>query len=295
MLHAEIHGHAAPEVQGNEDYLTSEVFGHLRYLPPSVFWDDFLSCARGLAENSAEQTLTAYLAGKVGVRVSDYSTLRVQFWPRHRLHGVPDLALCFEGPGLSAFVLLIEAKLWADKSGIDGDDQLVRYLRILDDLTALDLGIPTEGSTPWCAALLYLTPRESLAEIRESVGLWLENRVTCDRLYRAQWQDIIVAARMPHRPGSGLSNMILSDVSAFLIGRNLTYFDGFDRPSIPILTELDGAFYQQSSRFGGFLRMPLPAMGSHAGRFYEHQGSFQGFRQDASLEVFVPRRAGWTQ
>jgi hypothetical protein len=30
MLHAEIHGHAAPEVQSNEDYLTWEVFGHLR-------------------------------------------------------------------------------------------------------------------------------------------------------------------------------------------------------------------------------------------------------------------------
>jgi hypothetical protein len=78
MLHAEIHGHAAPEVQGNEDYLTSEIFGHLRYLPPSVFWDDFLSCAQGLAENGAEQTLTAYLDKKAGVSISDYSTLKVQ-------------------------------------------------------------------------------------------------------------------------------------------------------------------------------------------------------------------------
>jgi hypothetical protein len=45
MLIAELHGKGIAEAQDNEDCLTSCVFGHLRYLPPSVFWEQFLSCA----------------------------------------------------------------------------------------------------------------------------------------------------------------------------------------------------------------------------------------------------------
>jgi hypothetical protein len=45
MLMAEIRGHGRPETQDDEDYLTSSVFGHLRYIPPSVFWEDFLDWA----------------------------------------------------------------------------------------------------------------------------------------------------------------------------------------------------------------------------------------------------------
>lgn len=293
MLLAEIHGHVVPEVQDNEDYLSSEIFGHLRYLPPSIFWGDFLSCARGLAANGAEQTLTDYLAASASVRVSDYSSLRVRFWPRHRLHGVPDLALCFEGPGLPAFVILIEAKLWADKSGTDGDDQLVRYLKILDDLAALDLEIRNEECTPPSAVLLYLTPRDSLAEIRESARLWGTEHAGCARVYRAQWQDIIVAARMQRGPGIGISKMILSDVSSFLAARNLEYFDGFRRKSILLFTEADGAFYHQSCGFVGMTPLPLPAMDQDAGRFYVHPGLFRGFQRCGGLEAFPRIRAGW--
>jgi hypothetical protein len=101
MLNAEIHGHAVPEIQDNEDYLTSEVFGHLRYLPPSVFWSQFFSRAKGLAADGPEQSLTDYLSRSFGVCISDFSFLRVRFWPRHRFYGVPDLAMCFEGSGFA--------------------------------------------------------------------------------------------------------------------------------------------------------------------------------------------------
>lgn len=43
MLLVEIRGHALNAAIGDEDYLTSVVFGHLRYVPPSVFWEDFLA------------------------------------------------------------------------------------------------------------------------------------------------------------------------------------------------------------------------------------------------------------
>ena len=48
MLLAEIRGHAAPEIAGNEDYLTSTVFGHLRYVSMAPFWEAFFSRSVGL-------------------------------------------------------------------------------------------------------------------------------------------------------------------------------------------------------------------------------------------------------
>ena len=63
--------------------------------------------------------------------------------------------------------MLIEAKLWADKSGIGDRDQLVRYLSILEHLDAVDAGIPRDAER----FLLYLTPRESLEEVEASAAL----------------------------------------------------------------------------------------------------------------------------
>jgi hypothetical protein len=46
MLIAETRGKSAAEVQNNEDYLTSAVFGHLRYVPPNAFWRELFAQAR---------------------------------------------------------------------------------------------------------------------------------------------------------------------------------------------------------------------------------------------------------
>jgi hypothetical protein len=48
MLVAEIHGKRVHEVQDREDYLTSAVFGHLRYIQPGLFW----ACLFGRALSS---------------------------------------------------------------------------------------------------------------------------------------------------------------------------------------------------------------------------------------------------
>ncbi len=39
MLLAEIHGKHLADARDDEDYLTSSVFGHLRYIPPGSFWN----------------------------------------------------------------------------------------------------------------------------------------------------------------------------------------------------------------------------------------------------------------
>jgi hypothetical protein len=46
LLIAEIHGKRLPEAEGQEDWLTSAVFGHLRHVAPGAFWADFLDRAR---------------------------------------------------------------------------------------------------------------------------------------------------------------------------------------------------------------------------------------------------------
>jgi hypothetical protein len=52
MLAAEIHGHSVPEARNSEDYLTSTVFGHLRYIQPGPFWDALfeLACSEPIGQ-----------------------------------------------------------------------------------------------------------------------------------------------------------------------------------------------------------------------------------------------------
>jgi len=133
MLLAEIHGKAVPEVEGNEDYLTSSVFGHLRCVHPAVFWETFFSRSIGLPGELREPTLLEFLLSR-GVQLSSYTSLDCRFWPTHSLFGTPDLALSFTGRNQRPFVLVIEAKLWASKGGSGENDQLLRYLKLLDRL-----------------------------------------------------------------------------------------------------------------------------------------------------------------
>jgi hypothetical protein len=77
MLLAEIHGHVLEAATRDEDYLTSAVFGHLRYVPPSVFWEAFLAESKGLP---IETSLCQKLSTR-GPRISEYASLKVHFWP----------------------------------------------------------------------------------------------------------------------------------------------------------------------------------------------------------------------
>lgn len=132
MLLADIRGHSVAAAQDDEDYLTSAVFGHLRYIPPKHFCQRLLSLARGLPDGQAQKSLDD-LIRQSGHGVSEYSSLKVFFWPRHQWRGEPDLLLSFTGIGLRPITVVIEVKLLSGKSG-GGEDQLVRYLRILDEL-----------------------------------------------------------------------------------------------------------------------------------------------------------------
>jgi hypothetical protein len=99
MLLAEIHGKSLASVPDNEDYLTSTVFGHLRYLPPSVFWPELFAKVRGLPDaNGREPSLADFLA-RSGISPARSDSLTVRFWPAHSRYGEPDLLLQFTGGG----------------------------------------------------------------------------------------------------------------------------------------------------------------------------------------------------
>jgi hypothetical protein len=141
MLLAEIRGHASEDVENKEDYLTSAVFGHLRYLPPKVFWQDLFSRASTLP-SSGEATSLDQMAFRRGQSISNYSHLQIHFWPFHPIYGEPDILLTFTGDNLEPLVVIIEVKLWSEKSSEGEKDQLAKYLALLDDLNSLNVVVP---------------------------------------------------------------------------------------------------------------------------------------------------------
>jgi hypothetical protein len=223
MLVAEIHGHHVAEAANSEDYLTSSVFGHLRYLTPAVFWQELFRYALGMP-NGTSRTLAEYLE-KQGVEIGTLEQLSVYFWPRHSLHGIPDLILIFTAPNARSLVIVVEAKLWSEKSGTGDFDQIARYLRLLDDPNGVNPKIP-ESSLD---ALIYLTEHDSLAELEASVNAYEDADKGRARVFRLQWQDIVVAARAAISSVIGTDKLILQDVARFLSGRNLEYFRGFNK------------------------------------------------------------------
>lgn len=260
MLVAEAHGKGFPEARNREDYLTSAVFGHLRYLPPTTFWETLFSHAKGLDPNG--MTLKTAIDGS-GTRVSQYGSLRVRFWAKHAVHGEPDLLLCFSRPDVKPLLVLIEVKLWATKSGTGERDQLVRYLRILDSLG--EVGFPENGRT----FLVYLTPKDSTEELEESASLLENQEKDRGRIFSLQWQDVLLAAKECEPDSIEPAKTILADVTSFLRRLGLEYFDGFS-----IVEELSDDFGE------------LP---------YSPTSLFQGFAEVSELQLFVVMSGRWMQ
>src|SRR5258708_23406221 len=159
MLVAELHGHHIPETANSEDYLTSTVFGHLRYLPPRIFWDELFKEA--LAMPGAMSGTLAGLLPHLGIEIENFEMLEVRFWSRHPEYGCHDLILVFSGAACQPLIILIEAKLWAEKSGTGEFDQIARYLRLLDKPDGVVPRLPETARS----VLIYLTEHDSVAEL----------------------------------------------------------------------------------------------------------------------------------
>lgn len=201
MLLAEIHGKSVAEARDAEDYLTSAVFGHLRYVSPAVFWPELFAAA-GL------------------VLPAGATDLDVRFWPRTN-GDEPDLKLTLSYPNRPPVVVVIEVKLWASKSGTGERDQLIRYLR----------GVPG-------ASLVYLTPGDPFAEIADSLNSSIAQEGDKLRLFGLRWQTLHdIARRTAATTTLEPAKLILSDVAKFLDRMGLSGFDSWKGyPDLSTLT-----------------------------------------------------------
>ncbi len=229
MLLAEIHGKTVREARDAEDYLTSAVFGHLRYVPPAVFWPELFAAA-GL------------------VLPAGATHLDVQFWPRTECGGEPDLILTFKYPDSPALVVVIEVKLWSGKSGVGERDQLIRYLR----------GVPG-------ALLVYLTPGDPFAEIADSLGTLIARPDDRHRLFGLRWQTLQDIARRTAATAPPPADLILRNVAEFLHRLGLSGFDGWKGyPDLSDLTPTRAPWATLFRAIPNLTITPTPARWTHA-------------------------------
>lgn len=229
MLLAEIHGKTVAEARGSEDSLTSAVFGHLRYVPPDVFWPELFAAA--------------------GLNLPAGAThLDVQFWPRTE-YGEPDLILTFKYPNSPALVVVIEVKLWSGKSGTCEHDQLIRYLR----------GVPD-------ALLLYLTPADPFVEIADSLQSSRRELGDEHRLFGLRWQTLQdIARRTSATTTLEPTRRILADVAKFLDRLGLSGFDGWKGyPDLSGVTPTRAPWVTLFRTMPPLTITPTPARWTHA-------------------------------
>lgn len=254
MLLAEIRGKRLEAARNFEDYLTSTVFGHLRYIALGLFWDDLFTRAKGLPGLDGQELSLGRLLADADCLPSVYSRLQTHFWSFHPSHGEPDLILVFSGDGLPPLVLLIEVKLRSEKSGTGDNDQLAKYLRILNDLDAVGIHVPAETHR----YLVYLTPQDSIVELLASADCSDDPVTQRHRLFRLQWQDVLEVAKSPRHHDQEPTSLILNDIAAFLREWGLEYFGGMSRQNgLPLFEGSLGSFYRPKiSGFQGLTYEP---------------------------------------
>ena len=102
----------------------------------------------------------------MGVEFQRFTNLSVDFWRNCSDFGEPDLLLRFTGPGVCSLIVLIEVKLDSTKSGVREDDQLKKYLSLLDDRAALREWMSDDD----LRYVVYLTRSFAKVELQESIA-----------------------------------------------------------------------------------------------------------------------------
>ncbi len=277
MIEAELHGKVASDLQDDEDLLTSAVFGLLQYVPPRIFWPILLTRAKSSKGKSFLERCE-----ELGVIIAEYEKVNVHFWPVHEEFGEPDLLIVFSGGSQLALRFIIEAKLWANKSGRGEQDQLNRYLAAMKDAEWLNRVTETHLSSGLLPGLIYLTPRSAWLELHDSIEHAPDYLAAQSELFLLQWQDVLDVSQLCFPEAHEPQCTMLSKIADFLERRGLQYFRGFDHSVPDDFSEKEASFYSaEAAWFSGFAEVVLEAPSPAEASFYasERVGSFHGFAE----------------
>lgn len=197
MIHAELKNKLPREILDREDFLTSSVFGLLKYSHLRPILKDYLAKAILVAEN------TKSFAGTEALEDLFQHPFDVVFWERDTEYGEPDILLVGKDS-----VFVIEVKLGAE---ISGESQLRRYHSILQH----------RHKDKKHKHVIYLTAEISCPELGTNVTRGLE-----DSLWWLSWYDLS-GLLAPHLQGKNIQSEICQDLFKILTKRQLSYFMGF--------------------------------------------------------------------
>ncbi len=228
MFEAEIAG-KLPELAAYEDYLTSCIFGALKYLPPR---SGLLPLLRASTNYALDSSLGDSL-DRSGILSKDLKTAQLLFWPRSARYGEPDLVVILKGES-GSFIIPIEIKFFSAKHGEEEDDQLMRYYQAL---------ATAEGrKTFTCEAirrfageflgLIYVTQFQAEHEIEVTLRQ-LDHRGmghARDKIFHLKWQQVhSLVEKLWDAEEDPYRKKLLLDTKRLLEHKRLTPFTGFSR------------------------------------------------------------------
>lgn len=234
MVQAEIHGKVPAEIRGDEDVLTSTVFGLLEFVPLDLVLLPWMATARNLAGRPPPLEM-AY----------SFSGVAFRYWPRFPELGDRtelDLLLSLLRPDGSADLVALEVKYRSGPSGwpvareLDGSvrGQLGREWAIVAHLPAGDA--PGAPSMVARRLLLYVTPEPSKPRVamRAMVDEVTQKNGAAgfeDSLFWLCWLDLFLEVeKVLSGPLGEPDRTVLERLAAYLRSRRLESFSSIRPP-----------------------------------------------------------------
>jgi hypothetical protein len=252
-----------PELRDREDYLTSSIFGALKYLPPK----DGIFSVLGEAFNfTLSKNLNEYLGSKrIFVKQNE---IELCFWPRSFEFGEPDIVIIIHG-GDKDYAIVVEVKYYSYKHGVGEDDQLKRYYAALN--TTANRSTFTCDSVKHFSgdllAIIYLTQFEAKEEIEDTLLAFDHDsrKDAQNKFFHLKWQTVArIIERLADNEKDSYKKKIYDDIYKLLEYKNLTPFKGFSgirekfSPEhlvrLPIFIVFEESFSKK--QFNGFSGMP---------------------------------------
>ncbi len=213
-----------------EDILTSTVFGTIKYLKPDAVLIPFIESAFLYDKNRT--TLWKKLNSE-GIELRCYRDIEYVFWAWNQHYGEPDLILIFRNHihGEDDFLLVVEAKFKSGKSGINENDQLVRYF------DAININIENFTETAISSFkgikgyIVYLTESEAYLDISATNQI-IQSKYNDIRenVFHLRWHQLYKVFEKMYSFYTTYEKAIVDDLMLYMEKVGLRDFSGISLP-----------------------------------------------------------------